>query len=193
MRCGALVLAAGIARRFGSDKRQWRMADGRTLLETTLQRYQDAFRRVVLVMRPEDEDAGWSQGLPECEKVYARNARFGMGHSLASGAAILGDLDAAFIALGDMPWVRVSTLRALREAMGNPEAIVRPAHRGVPGHPVGFGRAYFPELRKLTGDSGAKTLLRRHAAQLTTLAVADPGVLQDFDIPPATADGPIGS
>ena len=182
LRCGALILAAGMARRFGADKRHWRMADGRTLLQATLARYQGAFASVAVVLRP--EDACWSSELVGCDKTYAAKSRLGMGHSLAAGVAAADHLDALFIALGDMPWVAQATLQALRGALRSPTHIVQPVHGGVAGHPVGFGRAYFPELRALTGDRGAKAVLRRHRSAIITLPFSDPGVVQDLDVPP---------
>ena len=183
----AVILAGGRGERFGSDKRRWRLADGRTLLESTLACYDDLFNPLVLVLRPEDR--GWSAGLTGCARVFAASARLGMGHSLAAGVQALeglagkppGGPDAVFIALGDMPWVKKSTLQALRQALRSAEAIVRPTHLGAPGHPVGFGRAHFPALRNLSGDQGAKAVLSRHADKVIRLAVKDPGVLRDVD------------
>ncbi len=179
----AVLLAAGYGRRFGSDKRRWRLAGSRTLVETTLALYQDAFETVFVVLRPEDED--WSRSLGNCNKVFAPDAKLGMGHSLAAGVAAASDLDALFIALGDMPWVEPSTLTNLRRAMRHANAIVRPMHQNAPGHPVGFGRAYFSELRELKGDVGALGVLRCHRNRVVDLAVDDPGVVQDIDSPPA--------
>lgn len=192
---GALVLAGGFGRRFGGDKRRWRLADGRTLLETTLDCYRGLFEPLIVVLRPEDRD--WAAELTGCEKLFAASARLGMGHSLAAGAEALGGVagqgkaaNAVFVALGDMPWVKQASLQALRQAMHSAETIVRPTHLGAPGHPVGFGCAYFPDLRGLTGDLGAKALLSRHADKVLSLAVNDPGVLQDLDRP---ADIPTGA
>lgn len=191
----ALVLAGGFGRRFGGDKRRWRLADGRTLLETTLDCYRGLFEPLIVVLRPADR--GWAAELAGCEKLFAASARLGMGHSLAAGLEALGGAagqgkaaNAVFVALGDMPWVKKATLQALRQAMHSTETIVRPTHLGAPGHPVGFGCAYFPDLRGLTGDLGAKALLSRHADKVLSLAVNDPGVLQDLDRP---ADIPTGA
>ena len=37
-----------------------------------------------------------------------------------------------------------------------------PVHGGVPAHPVLFARSLFPELLALTGDEGARAVVRRH-------------------------------
>lgn len=162
------------------------MADGRTLLQATLARYQGAFEDVMVVLRP--DDASWSDELVGSDKIYAADSQLGMGHSLAAGVAAAEHLDALFIALGDMPWVAQATLKALRGALRSPTHIVQPVHGGAAGHPVGFGRAYFPELRELTGDLGARTVLRRHDDAIIRLPICDPGALQDLDVPPSADD-----
>ena len=178
-----MILAAGFARRFGSDKRQWPMPDGRTLLESTLARYQNGFESVFLVLRPEDRD--WAQGLGGCTKVFAAEAHLGMGHTLAAGIAAAKGFDGAFVALGDMPWVEASTLEILRRGLNDRSAIVRPFHAGNPGHPVGFGQAHFEALMNLSGDQGARAVLDQNPQRLIAIDVSDAGVTRDLDVPPA--------
>ena len=186
--CAAVILAAGFARRFGSDKRQWSMPDGRTLLESTLARYQEGFEWVFLVLRPEDSD--WARGLGGCTKVFASEAHLGMGHSLAAGIAAAKDFDGVFIALGDMPWVEAPTLEALRRGLNDRSAIVRPLHAGTPGHPVGFGQVHFDALMNLTRDEGAKVVLNENRQCIADIRVTDAGVLRDLDVPPRSEVNP---
>ena len=176
------MLAAGFARRFGSDKRQWRMPDGRTLLEGSLARYQTGFESVLVVLRPEDRD--WAGRLRGCTTVFAPEAHLGMAHSLAAGIAAAKEFDGAFIALGDMPWIKPSTLEALRRSLNDRRAIVHPLHNGAPGHPVGFGQAHFKALMNLTGDAGAKAVLGENQQRIIAIDVADDGVIRDLDVPP---------
>ena len=179
--CGVLILAAGRARRFGSDKRQHRLADGRTLLETTLAAYRAVFPKPLVVLRP--EDAAWADRLAEAVPVYAQDADLGMAHSLAAGVRAARRWDFLLVALGDMPCIQPGTLRRLQAAMTGPERIVQPIHRGLPGHPVGFGRAHYDALERLTGDQGAKNILQAHQEKIFAVPVDDPGVLQDIDRP----------
>ena len=177
-----LILAAGRSRRFGSDKRQHRLADGRTLLETTLAAYRAVFPQPMVVLRP--EDAAWAAGLSGAIPVYAQDADLGMAHSLAAGVRAARRRDFLFIALGDMPRIQPATLRRLQAAMTGPERIVRPVHRGAPGHPVGFGQAHYAALERLTGDQGAKSILQARREKILAIPVDDPGVLQDIDAVP---------
>jgi len=63
-------------------------------------------------------------------------------------------------------------------------SIVQPIYLGRPGHPVGFGSAYFAELKGLTGDVGAKRILDDHQRRIVRISVDDPGTVRDFDVPP---------
>jgi len=185
---GAVLLAAGFSRRFGADKRRHRLDDGATLLAASARLYGDAFDRLVVVLRPEDDEAAREVGAAcgSARIVRCPDAHLGMGHSLACGARQALDWDYLFVALADMPWVRPATLRQLRSTLASapPDAIVQPAHRGEPGHPVGFGRAHLRDLTALEGDAGARSLLRNAGSLRQVVAVDDPGVLADLDTPP---------
>jgi molybdenum cofactor cytidylyltransferase len=60
---------------------------------------------------------------------------------------------------------------------------VRAVHAGRHGHPVLFGRAVFGELRHADPATGAKAVVRAHAADVLNVDVPDPGVLLDIDLP----------
>lgn len=181
----ALILAAGFGARFGSDKRRAALADGRTLLATSLEAAQRVFEEVHLVLRPEDDPA--ALGLPAgCSIIRCDDAGQGMGHSLAAGVRALSErpAEAMAVLLGDMPWIAEDSLRALvgKAAAGR---IVFPLYQGERGHPVLFGRVFWGELQHLTGDEGARRVLRAHASAWVAVGVDDPGVLRDVDSPAA--------
>ncbi|MDF9756439.1 molybdenum cofactor cytidylyltransferase [Pseudomonas sp. TE6288] len=185
MKVVALVLAAGQGARFGADKRRALMADGRSLLQHSVERALATFDEVRVVLRAgEDTDA---LGLPAaCRIVPSPDAGMGMGHSLAAGAASLRDCDAQAVAivLGDMPWILPHTYRRLVEA-ADPAAIVVPRYQGQNGHPVLFGRDCWPALAELSGDEGARSVLQRHRDRVLVLDVDDSGVSRDVDTPAA--------
>ncbi len=157
------------------------------------------FPELLLVLRPDDrelarevETASWPGRI---RSVFCADAHLGMGHSLACGARAAGVARWTwlFVALGDMAWVRADTLILLRDALleAPPPAIVQPIHAGAPGHPVGFSGSYLSELTALTGDEGARALIRRAGPALRRIPVDDPGVHEDLDAPPGTG-GPAG-
>ena len=87
------------------------------------------------------------------------------------------------IALADMPWLAPDTIRALVSMLNDGATLAAPGYDGRRGHPVGFGRAFQDELINLTGDTGARELLRSNASQLQLLPCDDAGVLMDVDTP----------
>ncbi|MCZ6617638.1 MAG: nucleotidyltransferase family protein [Gammaproteobacteria bacterium] len=183
MNGGVIILAAGFARRFGSDKRRYRLPGGKTLLHATYSRYRAAFANVTVVVREEDQALIAELGSPDT--VIAQDADLGMGHSLASGVRAKNDWDYLFVALGDMPYVSADTLTALERTLASASngTIVVPVYRGRSGHPVGFTRAHYAELARLEGDNGARSVLAAAGKNIVKLTVDDEGVLRDLDQP----------
>ncbi len=178
---GALVLAAGASRRFGSDKRGY-LLDGRPMLARTLEAVQAADLACRVCLGPEDGYIPLMLGLPGLEFIECPNAASGMGATLADGVRACTDWDALLVVLGDMPWVTPDTYRNLAAALER-DAIVQPEFEGRPGQPVGFGADFFPELMALEGDIGGRDLLRRHPQALRRLPVGDSGIHRDLDEP----------
>ena len=69
----------------------------------------------------------------------------------------------------------------------DPKRIVQGAHGAEAGHPVLFPRHLWAEFAQLTGDMGAKPLLRRHADQVHLVDIGT-AALRDFDTAAAFED-----
>ena len=180
--CVALVLGAGRGRRFGSDKRLARLPSGQTLLAATLARVLEVFERVVVVIR--DEDDPQVLGVDSRVRVVrAAQADDGMGASLAAGIAALDeDAQAVAVLLGDMPWIEAATLDALA-GEAHSGRIVLPVYQGQRGHPVIFGRDFWPALARVSGDQGGRQVVGGNPDACLWIEVADAGVLRDVDVP----------
>jgi len=111
------------------------------------------------------------------------DAAEGMGASLACAARAAGEADGYLIALGDMPFVRPSSIAAVRDALAGGAPLAAPYFRARRGHPVGVSGRFRRELLALRGDAGAKQLLADNAPQLVKIPVGDPGVIRDIDTP----------
>ena len=183
MNGGVIILAAGFGRRFGSDKRRYRLPNGKTLLQATYARYQTVFANVAVVVRDGDQSLVAELGSPDT--VIAHDAELGMGHSLASGVRAKSGWGYIFVALGDMPYVSRNTLSELKRNLESADngTIVRPVYEDHPGHPVGFTPAHYAALARLEGDNGARSVLTREKAHILAIAVNDEGVLRDLDEP----------
>lgn len=185
---GALILAAGFGRRFGSDKRRHVLPDGTPLLAATVRRYAQVFDHIAVVIREGEDDlaAELETIHPGTRIVTAADAALGMGHSLAAGIrAVARDWLWVAVALGDMPWIRATTLTALVHAFtaNGSTGILQPRSGARTGHPVLFGAERFAELLRLTGDHGARDVLQRHRKLVQHVDVDDSGIFEDLDRP----------
>ncbi len=178
----AIVLAAGFSRRFGRDKRLEPIGKDR-LLTHTCSLYSAIFDRVFTVLRPGETEI--ASLLPESvEVVPSIRAEEGISQSLVAGVRAAIKSPWVVVALGDMPYVKKSTLRKLRSTLETSnEHVVRLKHSDRIGNPVGFPSKYFESLLGLTGDHGAKGLLESGSLSSQVLVVDDPGILVDLDHP----------
>ena len=183
MKFVGLLLAAGTASRFGSDKLQHKLPHGVAIAVQAARHLKVEMPRVVAAVRPDNEDTARALAAEGCEIVVCEHAAEGMGASLACAARAAGDADGYLVALGDMPFVRPSTIAAVRDALAGGALLAAPYWRARRGHPVGFGGRLRGELEALTGDEGARRLLEAHAAQLVKVPVGDPGAIRDIDQP----------
>lgn len=182
MNVGILVLAAGRAARFGADKRQALLPDGRTVLATTLANAQ-ASGLPLLVCVGEGDDALARQLLAsDIACIGCSRAAEGMGGTLAQAVCHLASWEGALVALGDMPWVAPASFQAVAEQIAK-DCIAVPVYQGRRGHPVGFGSDFFSALAALGGDAGARQVLDAHPGRVRELPLADAGIHRDIDRP----------
>ena len=114
----------------------------------------------------------------------------GLGTSLKAGiAAVPAQADGAIVLLGDMPRVDAPLLNRLIAAFDPDRGalVVVPTFEGKRGNPVLWAAKFFPEMRALEGDKGARSLFGTHADQVCEVEMADDGVLVDIDTPEALA------
>ncbi len=180
MNVGILVLAAGRAARFGSDKRMALLPGGRRMIDATCASVRDSGLPFLVCL--DEADALLAEALNEqhIPSLGCRRAAEGMGASLAEGARNIPGWSGVLVALADMPWIRPDTYRSVAARVVE-NRIVVPVCDGHRGHPVGFGREFFPELAALGGDTGARHLLGVHRGSVIEVPVADPAILRDID------------
>ncbi|KDD68722.1 molybdopterin-guanine dinucleotide biosynthesis protein MobA [Pseudomonas mandelii PD30] len=187
---GVIVLAAGQGSRFRQEagvEKDKLVADckGRegtvhSMIEQVLVNLPASLEKRVLVTtvdRPQVIRMAKAYG---CEIVLIEST--GMGDSIAAGVAACPQLGGWLIVLGDMPFILPASIERVVSGIAD-DAVSVPVHQGEFGHPVGFGRSFGSALMALSGDRGAKALFAQ--ARVVEVAVDDPGVLWDVDVPAA--------
>jgi molybdenum cofactor cytidylyltransferase len=152
----AVILAAGASTRLGEAKQLVRLG-GETMLDRAVRVAREAGCDPVVVVL----GASASRIEEVCEldgAVVLENDLWneGMGSSLRMGIAAVRDLEGAVVMTCDMPAVSAAHVLALM-ASGELMASRYGGRNGVPGF---FPAAYFPELLRVTGDAGARGVLR---------------------------------
>lgn len=183
MRIVGLLLAAGSASRFGSDKLLHRLPHGVPIAVQAARHLAEEVTPVLAVVSARSGELAALLQAEGCLVSVCPNAEEGMGASLACAVRAAGAADGYLIALADMPFVRPSSIAAVREALQSGAALAAPYWRARRGHPVGIAGRFRAELEALGGDEGARRIVAAHEADLVKVPVGDPGVIRDIDRP----------
>ena len=181
MKIVGLLLAAGSATRFGSDKLRHALPHGVPIAVQAARQLKAELDEVIVVVR--DAGAKGAFDREGCRTVLCENAAEGMGVSLACAVRAAGRRQGYIVALGDMPFVRRTSIAAVRQALERGAAIVQPFFRARPGHPVGFAGKFHDQLVMLRGDEGARRVVAAHQTEVVKIPIGDPGVIRDIDTP----------
>jgi molybdenum cofactor cytidylyltransferase len=184
VRVVGLVLAAGAATRFGSDKLAASL-DGRPLLTHVL----DALRAVpleeIVVVTRRDRSIPAADDL---RVVVNAASEDGLSSSLRIGLAAIAEhpappAEAVLIALGDQPRIDPAVIRQLLAvARTSDRPVIVPAYdRAGSANPVLLLRAAFALADAASGDRGLGHVLRAHPELVQVVPVG--GANPDVDTP----------
>ena len=185
MKLGAVVPAAGLSRRMGSEKVL--LPFGRsTMLETVLARLGEAgVSRTVVILRPDLPAAQDAARVAGAEVVVNPHPENEMLVSILLGVErIAATVDAVFVWPADHPAVARDTLRRLAAAASR-EIAVLPVYEGRRGHPALVGADLLEGIAGIPPNEGLRWLWRDRADAVRELAVDDPGVVENLDDPEA--------
>ena len=180
-----ILLAAGKGKRFDPTGRQNKLLQllpgGDTVVGAAARHLAAATGPVLVVIPPGGSQLAahlQAAGYPTTECIDAAS---GMAASLVHAVRQCRHAQGWIIALGDMPFVRPATIQGLVAALRQGADIAVPVCRGSRGNPVAFSRRHAAALLELTGDTGARSLVRAHPVQ--EVPVDDQGIFHDVDTP----------
>lgn len=183
-RFAVVVLAAGASTRFAGGHKLLADFRGKPLIAHVFELAKSAPVEARLVVT--GARVGEIAALAEAAGLRSlHNPDFAAGLSTSLKAGLLAlpaSCEGVLILLGDMPLIRSDTLRAIiAAAEANPAfAAIIPTYQGEWGHPVLLKRALFADIAALSGDQGARALLKSRKDVLM-LEVDDSGIHADFD------------
>ncbi|MEQ1408123.1 molybdopterin-binding/glycosyltransferase family 2 protein [Neorhizobium sp. Rsf11] len=195
---GALLLAAGQARRMGKDGPHKLLAefDGVPLVRRVAEMLLASQAAPVVAVtghRREEVEAALS-GL-DIRSQFNPDYASGMASSLVAGfsAPELASGDGVLVMLGDMPGVTAKHVNmlvsAFREAGGG--VVVRSVSEGKRGNPIILPRIAYDAVLRLEGDVGARAIIENSGLSVIDVDIG-PAAHLDVDTPEAvTAAGGI--
>ncbi len=180
MRIGAVLMASGAGRRFGSNK-LLHPVEGVPMIRRALAAVPaELFRRVCVVScYPEILAQGEACG---CRGIFNPHAEQGQSASIRLGLSALLEMDGVLFAVCDQPWLRRSSVERLAaDFAAHPGCICALSWQGVRGSPVVFPRDLFPVLLSLTGDRGGSAVIRANGERLRLVEASEAQELRDVD------------
>ena len=188
MGLAGVVLAAGASERMGRPKALLDFR-GQPFAVRILEAFEalDIKSRVV-VLGPDAPRVRPALATHECAIVENPDVASGAIGSLRAVLAALAPVRPSAIVAWpvDLPHVRVATVERLLETYrrSGPIAVV-PSFAERRGHPVIWDQALFAELATSAAATrhGARAVLVAHEADLVTVAVDDPAVIDDLNTP----------
>jgi molybdenum cofactor cytidylyltransferase len=181
-----VLLAAGTSSRYGDANKLVVDTDDEPMVRRSARTLVDAgLDPVVVVVGYEQERI--RDALSDLDLAFVENPEYesGQASSVRAGATALqdADVDAAVFALGDMPYVDSTSVRALLAAYGDGVGSALAAgFEGERGNPVLFDERHFDALARRDGDTGGKQVLLS-AEDGAVVETGDPGVRRDVDVP----------
>lgn len=178
-----IILAAGMSRRLGRPK-QLLDVEGKSLIAHVVERALASRLDAVTVIVGYEADA-IRAAISSYDITIRVNPDYAEGQStsLIAGISSLREgTDAIVVLLADQPGIRVATIDALisaRRAARPP--IVMTAYGDIRSHPVLFGSETFDELRAISGDQGARHVIRAFGDRVAVVVDARTSPPADVD------------
>ncbi|WP_409300019.1 NTP transferase domain-containing protein [Peribacillus sp. SCS-155] len=171
---GAVILAAGQAKRFGSMKQLSYLGEKPLFLYPVELALSMEFSCITLVGNKHTESM--KDYIQDYNISYIKNeeSENGMSSSLKKGiSALPSDIQAVFLFLGDQPFIPkevvIKMYSIYQDHYENGIRIVRALYEGQAGHPVLFDRELFPLLINIEGDQGARDIIRLFSSKVETV------------------------
>lgn len=185
-RITAIVLAAGSSSRMGGEDKLMMMIEGKPLLYRAVKNIcaSDISKCIVVVRSDPNKYRAMLTDF-DVEITVAPHAHEGMSASMKTGVETADENSNGYmICLGDMPNLMPHHFNEVIAAHIAGK-IIRPKTKdGQFGHPVLFDQCYYDDLKKMSGDEGARALIKREGANVIEL-VMDDAILIDLDTPQA--------
>jgi len=179
----AILLAAGQSKRMNGENKLTKKILGSALINHSVKNILAShIDELIIVLGYQKEII--EKFIDKNEKikiVYNQNYESGIASSIKIGLDQLSKKTKAFfVCLGDMPMVNADIYNKLIKLRIDSEIIV-PIYKGQQGNPVLFSKTMKEKIMNISGDTGAKQILKLNEDKVLNLEINDQGVTRGFD------------
>lgn len=182
----AIILAAGLSRRMGAPKMVLPWGKTTVIGQVVDVMKNSGIQEIIAVTGGASEQVeGELSGMGVKIAYNKMHADGNMLTSLKCGLKALSiESEAAFIALGDQPFIEESIVRMMkREYQEQKAQIMTPSYQMHRGHPWLVRRELWNEILELPGIATMRDFLMNHARDIRYVVVDTPSVIADMDTP----------
>lgn len=188
----AIVLAAGQSTRMGTSNKLLADINGELMIVKVLNAIAASeVDEIIVVLGHEADKVRENLATlqhPKLTCVVNENYQAGIATSLACGVTELGnDIAGALICLSDMPYINTADYNRMIDAYrgASSPCICIPFVQQQRGNPLLWDRFFFPEIKQLQGDTGARQLLKKYPQYWFKVPFTNNNILLDIDCPEA--------
>jgi molybdenum cofactor cytidylyltransferase len=190
-RVAAVVLAAGLSSRMGSNKLVAPLRGKPMIRHVVEAATSSAAEKVIVVTGNASGEV--RRAISPLTPLFVENQDYsnGLSTSLKCGITQVPEgYDGALILLGDMPGVTAPLIDKLIAAFDPSEgrAICVATHHGKRGNPVLWAHRFFEEIMTLEGDVGARHLLTQNTEVVCDVEADNDTPFADIDTPEMLAE-----
>lgn len=180
-----LLLAAGQSARMRGGDKLMEQIGGQPLIRRQAEAALKAGLAVTVALPAPDHPRHLALADLPVTTIFPPEAQDGMGGTLRAGVASLPDSPQFMILLADLPEITTADLRHMVQAVGEyPDALIWQGASGAQaGHPVIFSDSLRPAFADLTGDDGARAIIKSRQSHRILVALPEDHATRDLDTP----------
>jgi len=179
----AILLAAGESKRMGEPKQLMPLGQSTILEQAINNLLNSAVNEIIVVLGHRAEEMIKTIAAKPVKIAINPDYWQGMSTSIIAGLNLIdSQAQAVMLALGDQPSVSSQIINQLiEEFYHHDKGIIIPTYQGKRGHPIIFAIKYKQKLLELTGDIGARQIIKDHPQDILEVAVDSESVISDID------------
>jgi len=188
IKVSCLVLAAGLSSRMTIGNKLLLKVKNFTIIEKTINNLYDSNIDSFFIILGHQSNL-LSKALKNFKMPLIINESYkeGISSSIKKGISLIDNKsNGVMICLADMPKITSNTYNILIEEFkkfynSTTPLIILPEFNGKTGNPVILSNHFFSELKEISGDIGAKYLVKKNKKYIKKVNIAESYILEDID------------